>query len=243
MNKMKLLIMTLAVGLVAIGAIYYLEGEEESHGDNEGISLNLSSEESINANDAYSISGNTSFLEVSQVFEIDEVVLREAFCLEENVDLYSFETRDLEHYYQNLDESVEVGNEAVQAFVALYKGLDFDLEDIYLTTDGIALLQEFGKLNTEQSQYFETHSVEITEVSLVDVEGDEESDGNYSGNTTIQDVINSGISLEEIETITGVQVTDVYLLLRDFAEGNGLSYGGLKEDLSAYYDANVKVSE
>ena len=237
--KIKTLIIALAVALVGFGAIYYLEADEEEHSDNEGISLNLSSEESINASDAYSISGNTSILEVSQVFGIDEAILKEAFCLGDEVDLSTFETRDLEHYYLNLDESVEVGNESMQAFVALYNNLDFELEDIYLSTEGIALLNEYGKLNAEQQGYFESHGVEITEVSLADVEIDSESDDNYSGNTSLQDVINSGITLEEIETITGISISDTNILLRDYAEDNGLSYGGLKEDLKDYYVINV----
>ncbi len=237
--KIKTIIIGLAIALVGVAAIYYLETDEEEHGDNEGISLSLSDDEGINAEDAYSISGNTSILEVSEVFNIDEAILKEAFCLGDEVDISNFETRDLEHYYLNLDESVEVGNEAMQGFVALYNGLDFELEDIYLTTEGIALLNEHGKLSTEQQGYFESHAVEITEVSLADVETDSESDGNYSGNTTLQDVINSGITLEEIEMITGIEISEKNILLRDYAEDNGLSYGGLKEDLQDYYIINV----
>ncbi len=142
-----------------------------------------------------------------------------------------------------MDESVEVGNEAVQGFVAIYKGLAFELEDIYLTKQGIELLKTEGKLNNEQNDYFESYMVEITEVSLAEVDLDDSSQVNYSGNTSLQDVINSGISQAEIEAISGITITNTSLLLRDYAEDNGLSYGGLKEDLQAFYEENIHLSE
>lgn len=228
--KIKTLITASSILLVLAAGGYYLTQESEiEHEDRD--ELNLSEGEGLLASDPTTISGNSSLQEVADVYGIDVSILKSSFHLGEEIDASLFETRDLEHYYLNLDESIEVGNEAMQAFVALNNGLDFELIDIYLPTEAIEYLTKNQKLSQEQSLYFETHSVLITEVSLVDVELDSESGNTISGNTTLQDLINLGLTIEQIETVSGIKISDTNMLLRDYAENNGLSYGGLKEDI------------
>ena len=161
--------------------------------------------------------------------------MRSAFLLEDSINLYNFETKDLESYYTNIDESIDLGNEAVQAFVALYKGLDYDISEIYLPESAISLLTSLNKLNADQMAHFETYTVSNIETDLTALSVEE--DEGVSGNTTLQDLLNSGLTLEQLEEIGGTKIDDTNIYLKDYAEENGLSYGFVKDQV------NILLSE
>lgn len=64
-----------------------------------------------------------------------------------------------------------------------------------------------------------------------------EKENNLTGNTTLQDLINMGLTQESIESITGIAIENTQILLRDYAEDNDLSYGEVKEDVEGLLSA------
>lgn len=227
--KTKAFILIFAAALAIFGIVYYYQ-TEESHGEDR-----LLSSEKLDSLDATSISGSTNLQDIIDIYEIDEDDMRSAFLLEDSINLYNFETKDLESYYTNIDESIDLGNEAVQAFVALYKGLDYDISELYLPESAISLLISLNKLNADQIAHFETYTVSNieTDLSALSVEENE----SVSGNTTLQDLINSGLTLEQLEEIGGTKIEDTNIYLKDYAEENGLSYGFVKDQV------NILLSE
>ena len=227
--KLKPTLIAGTIGLIFIGGLSlstYLEdkgSEEEKQADRE-------SEEKLLLEDPTSISGNSNFLELSSTYGIDLKTLTDAFLLGDT-DPALFETRDLEHYYQNIDENIEIGNEAVQAFIAIHNDLDFEFIDIYLPTQAIDILKSLGKLSPVEEAYFLNHTVSNIEVDISDVEFEVEKENNLTGNTTLQDLINMGLTQESIESVTGIAIENTQILLRDYAEDNDLSYGEVKEDV------------
>jgi hypothetical protein len=227
--KLKPTIIAGAIGLIFIGGLSlstYLEdkgSEEEKQEDRE-------SEEKLLLEDPTSISGNSNFLELSTIYGIDLKTLTDAFLLGD-VDPALFETRDLEHYYQNIDETIEIGNEAVQAFIAIHNDLDFEYIDIYLPQEAIDILKSLGKLSPAEEAYFLDHTVSNIEVDITDVELEVEKENTLTGNTTLQDLINMGLTQEALESLTGIAIDNTQILLRDYAEDNDLSYGEIKSDV------------
>jgi hypothetical protein len=227
--KTKAFILIFAAALAIFGIVYYYQ-TEESHGEDR-----LLSSEKLDSLDATSISGSTNLQDIIDIYEIDEDDMRSAFLLEDSINLYNFETKDLESYYTNIDESIDLGNEAVQAFVALYKGLDYYISEIYLPESAISLLISLNKLNADQIAHFETYTVSNIETDLTALSVEE--DEGVSGNTTLQDLINSGLTLEQLEEIGGTKIEDTNIYLKDYAEENGLSYGFVKDQV------NILLSE
>ena len=227
--KLKPTLIAGAIGLIFIGGLS-LSAYLEDHGSEEEKQADRETEEKLLLEDPTSISGNSNFLELSSIYGIDLKTLTDAFLLEDT-DPALFETRDLEHYYQNIDESIEIGNEAVQAFIAIHNDLDFEFFDIYLPKEAIDILKSLGKLSPAEEAYFLDHTVSNIEVDISDVELEVEKENNLTGNTTLQDLINMGLTQESIESVTGIAIENTQILLRDYAEDNDLSYGEVKGDI------------
>jgi hypothetical protein len=83
--------------------------------------------------------------------------------------------------------------------------------------------------------HFETYTVSNIETDLTALSVEE--DEGVSGNTTLQDLINSGLTLEQLEEIGGTKIEDTNIYLKDYAEENGLSYGFVKDQV------NILLSE
>ncbi|GAA0720384.1 hypothetical protein GCM10008905_09500 [Clostridium malenominatum] len=105
------------------------------------------------------IRGSYSFSNVSQSFDIPLNALVEAFVVDEK-EAQTFKNKDLETKYANLPN--EIGTGSVRLFVALYKGLPYDLnEDTYLLEPAVKILKEKGSLTEEQIKYIDNHVVNL----------------------------------------------------------------------------------
>lgn len=229
--KAKPIVIASTIALVFIAGISLSTSGLFGSTEGEGGS-NESSESHLLASDVTSISGNTSLQEIADVYGISISDLYSAFQIDPSFDSNSFETRDLESYYLDLEQ--EVGNESIQAFVALAQGLPFDLVDVYLPSTAVEWLTQHASLDDAQKTYFEAHTVILTNFNKdgVDV-STEESGTSITGNTTLQDLINQGLTQADIESITGIKITNTYDLVRSYCEDNGLSYGTIKSQLEA----------
>lgn len=114
------------------------------------------------------IRGSYTFGEISDLFEIPIEDLGTAFQVEPKENISSFQCKSLESIYADLKNSgPEIGTDSVRTFVALYKGLPFDLGDAYLLDSAAAILKNLGNLSPASLTYLETHVV-----SLADIEND-----------------------------------------------------------------------
>lgn len=194
----------------------------------------ITNDESL-AYDPQSISGSHTFAEIGSYFEIDPNVLTQAFAIDHLEDAINYQTKDLETVYEPM--SVEVGNEAVQSFVALYLNLPYELIDVYLPSQAVEMLKaQVNTLTSDQLTYLYDHtvSVSVKDVSSLSISTEEEeSESLISGPTTIQQVLDLGMSLSEFETIVGFKVEFTNQSVKDFCIEKGLSYGSIKTELEA----------
>lgn len=185
----------------------------------------------LNPYDPQSISGSYSFKDVSAYFEIPIDVLYEAFSISATFDPDEFKAKHLGSIYEPMD--VEVGTEAVQAFVALYNGLPYELVDVYLPKEAVTLvLDHNATITSDQQAYLLTHTITVVTLdpSKVTLTEDEESSTDFAvkGPTTIQEVLDAGLTKAEFEAIVGKTVTFTNETIKDFCIEKGLSFSEIK---------------
>jgi len=154
------------------------------------------------------IRGSYEFSEIAKLFEMDLATLFEAFGLPPEAMEDNLKTKDLETIYENA--GVEIGNESVQIFVALYKGLPIELDGSYLPEPAVDIIMEANKnLTEEEKNYLSTHTFVLTETANIDnlmPEGTDiavpsDAEPIINGASTFQTLLDAGIKKEEIEKI------------------------------------------
>jgi hypothetical protein len=122
------------------------------------------------------IRGSYRFSDIAKYFEIPLEDLQKAFGLPADEDVANFQCKELKEIYGYLEEEgKEIGTGSVRLFVALYKGLPYDLsEDTCLPLPAVEILKERANLSDEQIKYLETHSIDISEDSTTKTELEKE---------------------------------------------------------------------
>jgi hypothetical protein len=107
------------------------------------------------------IRGSYTFGDISELFDIPLDDLAVAFRVTDP-DVAAVSVKTLEEKF--VDLGVDLGTSSVRLFVALYKGLPFDLsgEDTYLLAEATELLKLKASLSPEQLAYLESHTVDET---------------------------------------------------------------------------------
>ncbi|HSF83465.1 MAG TPA: hypothetical protein VLA49_19660 [Anaerolineales bacterium] len=108
--------------------------------------------------DPADIRGSYLFGDISRLFEIPLEDLQSAFYLPGEADPAAYAVKSLEEQYAG--QELEIGTQSLRLFVALYKGLPFELsEGIYLPDEAVSILKEHVTLTPEQLAYPEAHTL------------------------------------------------------------------------------------
>jgi len=190
------------------------------------------------------IRGSYTFTEVSELFEIDLQDLYKAFNIPLDTVGTKIQSKDLEGLYE--ESGAEIGNESVQIFVALYKDLPIELDETYLPKQAVELiLQANGNLTEEQRDYLAAHTLDIIAASISEKitsgqtttgtseSNTEESESVVNGSTTFKQVLDAGVTKEEIETILNASMPSSNQTVKDYCVEAGLSFSKVKEKLNA----------
>lgn len=191
------------------------------------------------------IRGSYTFAEVSELFEIDLEILYSAFGIPKSTLGSEIQTKDLEDMYSGLEQ--EIGNESVQVFVALYKGLPVTLSDEYLPKSAVDILLKDGTdLTDEQKEYLSTHYIDIDKYAVegkpalenTDPDSEHEESGfKITGATTFNEVIGQGVLKEDIESIIGEPIPAVNMSVKDYCVEKGKSFSEIKDKLNEIIDS------
>lgn len=196
------------------------------------------------------IRGSYTFGDIEKSFGVSAETLKQAFALPAETDAPSFTVKSLEEMYAPLaEQGFEVGTSSVRLFVALYAGLPYDLStDIYLPRPAAELLTQHGGLSAEQSAYVEAHIVDLSappaETAVETPAAAEpqaestsaETDRTVKGKTTFQDLLNWGVTQEQIEQIMGKAMPAAAVKVKDFCTEQSLDFETLKTALQAAVD-------
>jgi hypothetical protein len=187
-------------------------------------------DDTLNPYDPQSISGSYSISEISTFYNIPTDVLYEAFSISNTFDPKIFKAKNLGSIYEPTE--IEIGTEALQAFVALYNNLPYTLVDVYLPEGAIALVLNHNiNLSEDQKTYLSSHSIHVIPLDPSKVTfSEEETTSGFAvkGPTTIQEVIDAGLTKTEFESITGEKVSYSNQTVKDFCIEKGLSFSEIK---------------
>lgn len=192
--------------------------------------------------DPADIRGSYSFKDIELNFGVDVVVLAEAFGVSsENPG--DFLCKELEALYPASEEQPEIGTDSVRLFVALITGLPIQ-SDSALPENAVGVLIREGIWTNALELQMEGRIVKLdaivetsTELSGIqenetpDVIEHEETFG-VKGKTTVSEVMDWGVELEEIESILGVPVSNINMTIRDICTNESIEFSTVKETLN-----------
>jgi hypothetical protein len=204
-------------------------------------------------NDPSDIRGSYSFADIEKAFDIPVDVLAKAFGVSYVEDPAGLKAKNIEELYRELEaEDREIGTDAVKLFVALYTGLPHTPEETtILPNPAVSILKQLGTLTEEQLGYLEEIKIdisqfkgEITPDELEEVETHEESaqsaqseDRTIKGKTTFNDLLEWGLSKENIEAALGMEMGARPLSIRDFCKEKEIEFSSAKAKLQSKVDA------
>jgi len=104
-----------------------------------------------------SIKGSSTLKDVSDSFDVEIEVLLQAFSVTDAAGGEQMKVKDLESLYG--DTELE-GRKSVQAFVSLYKGIPYELDEYFLPDRAVDILLESNpQLTQEQIDYLNSHKI------------------------------------------------------------------------------------
>ncbi len=189
--------------------------------------------------DPADIRGSYGFIDVSEAFNIPLEILGEAFEIEEE-SLNTIKNKDLELRY-HFEEDIEIGNGSVKLFVAFYTESPYDYETSgdYLPKSAIEILKAENKLSEAQLGYLETHSVDLTSSTMIEDDVDEE-EIKMSGQTTFNQLLEWGITVESIEGVIGDDLPNKLMSVRDYCTENQIDFSLVKTELQEIIDNSLE---
>ena len=209
------------------------------------------------------IRGSYKFGDISSLFEIPLADLQNAFRLPAEVDPADFQVKSLEAQFAGLPG--DIGTTSIRLFVALYKGLPFELsDDIYLPLEAVAILKQKATLNPDQIAYLDAHAinfdqlaapaaadapaVQATNAPLLTMPTPEQEivqptatqhaapERTITGKTTFQELMDWGVTQLAIEQVLGNPMPAPSTVIREYYSAIGQEFSSVKSTLQALVD-------
>ncbi len=204
------------------------------------------------------IRGSYTFGDVEKNFGVPAALLAQAFRVQTD-DPAAFAVKGLEEMYQESPQ--EVGTASVRLFVAFYLGLPIDLStDMYLP-ESAAVILGTRSLSAEHAAYLVAHLVPDLGSEAAQPAGSEQSTsqpdasafkltpeataehtpiveaGTVKGKTTFAELMEWGLTAEEIEQVFGVPLPAAPgMTVRDFCSQKNLDFETIKPALQLELD-------
>lgn len=203
------------------------------------------------------IRGSYTFGDISSLFGVPLEDLQTGFHFPPEADPAAYQVKNLETQFE--DSGYEIGTDAVRLFVALYKGLPFDLStDIYLPAEAAGILASRANLTPEQSAYLAAHSVDLSQAApetavsgtpapaaaetpaapqpTVSATEHVAADRTITGKTTFQNLLDWGVSPAAIEQAIGAPMPSASMVIKDYLASKSLEFSTVKGVLQAEVD-------
>ncbi|MBN1524855.1 MAG: hypothetical protein JW904_10250 [Spirochaetales bacterium] len=194
------------------------------------------------------IKGSKEFSIIAEGLGIPLADMLAAFAITSKTDLKCME---LEKFYSGV-EGGEIGTDSVKLFASLYTGLPHNPEeDTRLPMQAYDVLKQHIDpvvLESNKSRFIEVkaaavlpaepQTIETNTASSGAVKSESEThdstatDAEITGKTTFQDLVNRGVSKQEIEAVTG-PISSLSDTIKSTAEAKGVEFSEWKTPLQA----------
>lgn len=204
------------------------------------VPVTIRSGEFEGAYDPGDIRGSYSFEDVTNAFDVPVDDLARAFGFTDVEDPGSVQAKDLEEMYGTMEQG-EIGTDSVRYFVALYVGIPYEPEeDTLMPGPAVSILRD--KVTEEQLADLRSRSVSLADAGAaagVEVEEHQEDpdDRSVKGRTTFQELLDWGLSKEQIEETIGVEMGKPGVTVRDHLAGRDIEFMTAREKLQELVDA------
>lgn len=170
--------------------------------------------------DPYDIRGSYTFGDITTNFGIDAQILANAFHVDtDNPALVV--VKNLETLYPELPEGVEIGTDSIRMFVAIIKQLP---------------VESIAKLPTNAVEYLKSQNLWDTQwdATVVEIKGTyvigtaAEPTGEISASTTVNEVLKQGMTIETLEQLMNIDITNNEVTIKALCEQHNLQFGTIK---------------
>ncbi len=192
--------------------------------------------------DIYDIRGSHTLEEIEKYYQLPASSVIDAFGLRPDTVPTLFQLKDMKEIFKPVElegEEYIVETDTVKVFTSLYLKIPYvSDETFYLPEKTVNYLIENDKLTGKEKEYWQGHTFKLeyldseylaaSEFSKIVVE---EAEGLIvTGRTTVQELLDSGITEEKFEEIIGFKVPeDKSALFRDFVIDKGIEFGEVKD--------------
>jgi hypothetical protein len=191
------------------------------------------------------IRGSYSLADIEAAFSVPADVLARAFGLGTLEDPGAFQVKTLEELYGGLEEG-EIGTDSVRLFTALYTGLPYDAaETTRLPAPAVAVLRQLGSVPEDRLAAAAALKLDIPALEEDAGAVDEDTHAAESseerlvrGKTTFAELLDWGLSREEIEEALGLPMGPRGSALRDFLAEAGVEFSEVRTALQERVDAH-----
>jgi hypothetical protein len=170
--------------------------------------------------DPYDIRGSYTFGDIATNFGIEAQTLANAFHIDtDNPTLVV--VKNLETLYPNLPEGIEIGTDSIRMFVAIIKQLP--IESIAkLPTNAVEYLKA---QNLWDSQW---DSAEVAIQGTYVIGSTTETTETISASSTVNDVLKLGMTIETLEQLMNIDITNNEVTIKALCEQHNLQFGTVK---------------
>jgi len=204
--------------------------------------------------DTADIRGSHTLAEIEEYYQVPASAVIEAFRLKPDTDPGIFKLKDLGEIYKPVElegKEYNVETDTVRVFVSLYsKNPYISDETFYLPEKTVNYLIENKKLTGEEKDYWLNHTFileylendslsasetpekieETVEETIENKVEEEAKEFKVTGETTIQELLDGGITEEKFEEITGFKAPeDKSVLVKDFASDKEIEFKEIKD--------------
>lgn len=176
------------------------------------------------------IRGSYSFADIEHSFAVPATALARAFGVSETNDPGSFQAKSLEDMYEPQADGGEIGTDSVRLFTALYAGLP------YVPADTTRLPESAVMVLGDRLSKADIEWLRSIAVPGAPTGSDEEPAGEHAtdevevrGRTTFGELLDWGLTKEEIEETLGMQMGNRTETVRDVVTEAGLEFSELSE--------------
>ena len=191
------------------------------------------------------IRGSYTFSQVSEFFQIPLEEMGKSFGLDVTDNMADFKCGNLKEIYGIVESTIEggeIGTDSVKLFVSLYTGLSYTPEETTLIpAPAMSVLEE--KLSEKELKAIENRVATLPGLRPLPSEDPEddigEVDTTVKGNTIFQELLDWGLSKEEIETVLGTSMGKTGVNVRDYCVEREIEFSEVKKVLQEMLlDAN-----
>lgn len=191
------------------------------------------------------IRGSYTFADINKAFNIPVEELAKAFGFSDAENPAALKAKDVEGRYGKMEEG-ELGTDSIRLFVAYYKGLPFKPEHETLIPErAVSILKANAVLTEEQKEYLNEMTISLSNVKQSTSEAPAEATAEHKtteeftikGKTTFQELLDFGITKEEIEQILGMPMGRGAETVRDYVADKNMEFSELKPKFEALVES------